>query len=107
MAQLVPDPAESSLVGTTRLSYLFIKGGSASLASSIVTTTMSLASQTMLFLRPKPALEFPMVALRDINGKGVLPASTGPVARYLGPHLDIMGSIRPELERRRAAAFRT
>ena len=26
---------------------------------------------------------------------------------YLGPHLDIMGSIRPELERRRAAAFRT
>ena len=37
----------------------------------------------------------------------VLPGSTGPVARYLGPHLDIMGSIRPELERRRAAAFRT
>ena len=35
------------------------------------------------------------------------PGSTGPVARYLGPHLDIMGSIRPELERRRAAAFRT
>ena len=29
------------------------------------------------------------------------------VARYLGPHLDIMGSIRPELERRRATAFRT
>ena len=42
-----------------------------------------------------------------LNGKGVLPGSTGPVARYLGPHLDIMGSIRPELERRRAAAFRT
>ena len=38
---------------------------------------------------------------------GVLPGSTRPVARYLGPHLDIMGSIRPELERRRAAAFRT
>ena len=37
----------------------------------------------------------------------MLPGSTGPVARYLGPHLDIMGSIRPELERRRAAAFRT
>ena len=37
----------------------------------------------------------------------VLPGSTGPVARYLGPHFDIMGSIRPELERRRAAAFRT
>ena len=45
-----------------------------------------------------------MVAL---NGKGVLPGTTGPVARYLGPHLDIMVSIRPELERRRAAAFRT
>ena len=42
-----------------------------------------------------------------LNGKEVLPGSTGPVARYLGPHLDIMGSIRPELERRRAAAFRT
>ena len=42
-----------------------------------------------------------------LNGTGVLPGSTGPVARYLGPHLDIMGSIRPELERRRAAAFRT
>ena len=42
-----------------------------------------------------------------LNGKGVLPGSTGPVARYLGPHLDIMGSIRPELERRRGAAFRT
>ena len=42
-----------------------------------------------------------------LNGKGVLPGSTGPVARYLGPHLDIMGSIRPELERRRTAAFRT
>ena len=42
-----------------------------------------------------------------LHGKGVLPGSTGPVARYLGPHLDIMGSIRPELERRRAAAFRT
>ena len=42
-----------------------------------------------------------------LNGKGVLPGSTGPVARYLGPHLDIMGSIRPELDRRRAAAFRT
>ena len=28
------------------------------------------------------------------------------LARYLGPHLDIMGSIRPELKRRRAAAFR-
>ena len=41
------------------------------------------------------------------SGKGVLPGSTGPVARHLGPHLDIMGSIRPELERRRAAAFRT
>ena len=41
------------------------------------------------------------------NGTGVLPGSTGPVARYLGPHLDIMGSIRPELERRRAAVFRT
>ena len=37
---------------------------------------------------------------------GVLLGSTRPVARYLGPHLDIMGSIRPELERRRAAAFR-
>ena len=32
---------------------------------------------------------------------------TGPVARYLGPHLDIMGSIQPEPERRRAAASRT
>ena len=42
-----------------------------------------------------------------LNGKGVLPGTTGPVARYLGPHLDIMGSSRPELERRRAAAFRT
>ena len=42
-----------------------------------------------------------------LDGKEVLPGSTGPVARYLGPHLDIMGSIRPELERRRAAAFRT
>ena len=48
-----------------------------------------------------------MVAVLDINGKGVLSGSTGPVARYRGPHLDIMGSIRPELERRRAAAFRT
>ena len=37
----------------------------------------------------------------------MLPGSTGPVARYLGPHLDIMGSIRPQLKRRRAAAFRT
>ena len=35
-----------------------------------------------------------------LNGKAVLPGSTGPVARYLCPHLDIMGSIRPELERR-------
>ena len=42
-----------------------------------------------------------------LNGTEVLPGTTGPVARYLGPHLDIMGSIRPELERRRAAAFRT
>ena len=42
-----------------------------------------------------------------LNGKGVFLGSTGPVPRYLGPHLDIMGSIRPELERRRAAAFRT
>ena len=40
-----------------------------------------------------------------LSGKEVLPGSTGPVARYLGPHLDIMGSIRPELERRRAAAL--
>ena len=42
-----------------------------------------------------------------LHGTGVLPGTTGPVARYLGPHLDLMGSIRPELERRRAAAFRT
>ena len=28
------------------------------------------------------------------------------VTLYLGPHLDILGSVRPELERRRAAAFR-
>ena len=42
-----------------------------------------------------------------LNGKGVLPGSTGPVARYLGSHLDIMGSMRPGLERRRAAAIRT
>ena len=45
--------------------------------------------------------------MASLNGTGVLPGSTGPVARYLGPHLDIMGSIRLELERRRAAAFRT
>ena len=45
--------------------------------------------------------------LAALHGTEVLPGSTGPVARYLGPHLDIMGSIRPELERRRAAAFRT
>ena len=45
--------------------------------------------------------------MASLNGTGVLPVSTGPVARYLGPHLDNMGSIRPELERRRAAAFRT
>ena len=42
-----------------------------------------------------------------LNGTGVLPGTTGPVARHLGPRLDIMGSTRPELERRRAAAFRT
>ena len=42
-----------------------------------------------------------------LTARRVLPGSTGPVARYLGPHLDIMGSIRPVLERRRAAAFRT
>ena len=42
-----------------------------------------------------------------LNGTGVLPGTTGPVARYLVPHLDIMGSIRPELERRRTAAVRT
>ena len=42
-----------------------------------------------------------------LNDKEVLSDSTGPVARYLGPHLDIMGSIRSELERRRATAFRT
>ena len=40
------------------------------------------------------------------NGTGLLPGSPGPVARYLGPHLDTMGSVRPEIERRRAAAFR-
>ena len=40
-----------------------------------------------------------------LNGKEVLPGSTGPFARYPGPHLDIMGSIRPELERRRGAFF--
>ena len=45
--------------------------------------------------------------LASLNRTEVLPGSTGPVARYLGPHLDIMGSIRLELERRRAAAFRT
>ena len=45
--------------------------------------------------------------MASLDGTGVLPDSTGPVARYLGPHLDNMGSIRPELERRRAAAFRT
>ena len=44
--------------------------------------------------------------MASLNGT-VLPGSTGLVDRYLGPHLDIMGSIRPELERRRAAAFRT
>ena len=45
--------------------------------------------------------------MASLSGTGVLPASTGTVARYLGPHLDIVGSIRPELERRRAAVFRT
>ena len=46
--------------------------------------------------------------MASLNGTAVLPGSTRPVARHLGPHLDdIMGSIRPELERRRAAAFRT
>ena len=49
----------------------------------------------------------PLQYMAALNGKGVLPGSTGPVARYLGHHLDIMGSIRPELERRRAAAFQT
>ena len=48
-----------------------------------------------------------MQYMAALYGKGVLPGSTGLVARYFGPHLDIMGSIRPELERRRAAAFRT
>ena len=40
------------------------------------------------------------------NGTRVLPGATGPVARYLGPYIDIMDSILRELERRRAAAYR-
>ena len=65
MAQLVPDPAESSLVGTTRLSYLLIKGGSASLASSIVATTSCIPNNVVS--APKPALEFLMFASLDVS----------------------------------------